>query len=534
MWDREAGMLDGMRFAADPLPDDVETLRRMVQERDAAIAALDGELTCSRFLIEKLKLQIARLKRAAFGRSSERLEAEIAQLELALEELELTEAVQALARPTGTGGNGSEKPARRPLPDHLPREEVVHEAACACPRCGGALRRLGEDVMELLEYVPATFKVIRHVRPKMSCRVCESITQAAMPSLPVLRGRAGPALLAHVLVAKYGHHLPLHRQAAIYAHAGVEIERSTLADWVGQTAALLDPLVTALREEVLASCVLHGDDTPVPVLAPGTGRTKTGRLWVYVRDERLHAGSAPPAAIYFYSPDRRGERPRTHLARFRGHLHADGYAGFNGLYAPDASGAARIVEVACWAHARRKFFDIHAANGSPIAREAVERIGRLYEIEAEIRGRPPGARRDERRARAGPVLDELKAWLELQKSRVPGRGELAGAIRYALARWDALLRYVSEGTLEVDNNAAVRALRGIAVGRRNWTFAGSDAGGERAAAVYSLVETAKLNGLDPEAWLADVIARIADHPARRITELLPWNWARQQACAQAA
>ena len=513
-----------MRLASDPLPDDVERLRRMVQERDAAIAALDGEITSSRLLIEKLKLQIARLKRIGFGASSEKMRRELAQLELALEELEVAEGAVLMARPVGRGGD-HDKPARRPLPEHLAREDVIHAAACACPRCGGTLRRLGEDVTEVLEYVPASFKVVRHRRPKFTCRACENITQAPMPNLPIPRGRAGPALLAHVLVAKYADHLPLYRQSEIFARSGVNIERSTLADWVGQTAALLDPLVTALRQEVMTAGVLHADDTSVPVLAPGTGKTKTGRLWVYVRDERPHDGKAPPAAVYAYSPDRKGERPRSHLGRFQGHLHADGYAGFSGLYEPDATGRARVTEVACWAHARRKFFDLHTANGSPIAREAVERIGDLYAIEAEIRGRPPDLRREERRARAGPVLGELKSWLELQGRRVPRRSELALAIRYTLARWEALTRFVEDGRLELDNNAAERALRGVAVGRKNWMFAGSDAGGARAAAIYSLVGTAKLNGLDPEAYLSDVIARIADHPARRISDLLPWNHA---------
>jgi transposase len=411
----------------------------------------------------------------------------------------------------------------------LPREEQVHEPACTCPNCGGAMRRLGEDATEVLEYVPASFKVIRHVRPKFSCRMCETIVQAPMPSLPIERGRPGPGLLAHVLVAKYADHLPLYRQSGIYAREGVELERSTLADWVGRSAALLDPLVAALRKEVMASDVLHGDDTPVPVLAPGLGKTKTGRLWTYVRDERPHGGSRPPAAAFFYSPDRKGEHPQTHLKGFKGVLHADGYAGFNAIFEK-----ANAIEAACWAHARRKFFDVHAANGSPIAHEALYRIGALYGIEADIRGKPPDERQRCRERQSLPLLAGLKAWLGATVQKLSGKSDLAAAMRYALNRWDALIRYAHDGRIEIDNNAAERSIRGIALGRKNYLFAGSDTGGERAAAIYSLIETAKLNGLDPEAYLRDVLTRIADHKINRVAELLPWNWSASPSQARAA
>jgi transposase len=321
-----------------------------------------------------------------------------------------------------------------------------------------------------------------------------------------------------VLVAKYADHLPLYRQSEIYAREGVDLARSTMADWVGRSATLLEPLVDALASHVMSGSTLHADDTPVPVLAPGAGRTRTGRLWVYVRDERGHGADGPPAVLFRYAPDRKGEQPVGHLRSFAGHVHADGYAGFNKVYGN------RIVEVACLAHVRRKFFDIHAANGSPVAREALDRIAALHAVEDAIRGAPPERRRAERKARAGPVHQGLRAWLEAMLPKLSRKSDLAIAVRYALSRWQALGRYLDDGRLEIDNNAAERALRGVALGRKNWLFAGSDAGGERAAAIYRLIETAKLNGIDPEAWLRDTIARIADHPARRVDELLPWNY----------
>jgi transposase len=396
--------------------------------------------------------------------------------------------------------------------------------ASSATESAGTLRRIGEDICEMLEYVPASFKVIRHVRPKFACACCERIVQAPAPGRPIARGVAGAGLLAHVLVAKYADHLPLYRQAQIYAREGVALERSTLADWVGQAAVLLDPLVQALGRHVLAGVTVYGDDTPVPVLEPGRGKTRTGRLWTYVRDERPWAGGAPPAVLFRYAPDRKGEHPRAHLKRFTGVLHADGYAGFEGLYA-----GGRIREAACWAHVRRKFYDLYAATRSALAAQALERIGALYAIEADIRGRPPQVRREARQARAGPLLGQLKAWMQAQLTRVSAKSALGLALRYALARWEALEAYCEDGHIEIDNNAAERALRAVALGRKNYLFAGSDAGGERAAAIYSLIGTAKLNGLDPEAYLREVLGRIADHPVNRIEELLPWRLAEASA-----
>jgi transposase len=502
------------------LPEDTAALHVLVR-------SLAGAVKSQGLKIAQLEARIAKLKRMQFGRSSEKIAREIEQLELELDEIHEEEGKRAAERPAVVQ-KLIEKPYRKPLPEHLRREEEVHEPSCACPNCGGVMRKLGEDVTEVLEYVPASFKVIRHVRPKLSCRICETIVQAPMPSLPIERGRPGPGLLAHVLVAKYADHLPLYRQSGIYAREGVDLERSTLADWVGRSAALLDPLVAALRRQVMASDVLHGDDTPVPVLAPGLGKTKTGRLWAYVRDGRPHGDERPPAAAYFYSPDRKGEHPQLHLKGFKGILHADGYAGFNAIF-----DVGQVTEAACWAHVRRKFFDEHQA-GSPLAKEALDRIGTLYGIEGGIRGKPPDERQRCREQQSLPLLAGLKAWFETTVPKLSGKSDLAKAMRYTMGRWDALTRYLHDGRIEIDNNAAERSIRGIALGRKNYLFAGSDAGGERAAAIYSLIETAKLNGIDPEAYLRDVLNRIADHPINRVAELLPWNYPANPSQAQAA
>jgi transposase len=508
-----------MAAANHPLPD-LDALHP--NELKALIFSQREQLLSRDTEIEHLKLLIARLRRVQFGRKSEKLEREIEQLELRLDELETTQAEKLLPAQTPAAPlANAAKPARQPLPEHLPRETRKYPPKqTACPDCGGALKPLGEDVSEMLEYVPARFKVIRQVRPKLACGCCERIVQAEAPSRPIERGVAGPGLLAHVLVSKYCDHLPLYRQSEIYAREGVELERSTLADWVGGTSALLAPLVEALRRHVMSATKLHADDTPVPVLAPGNGKTKTGRLWTYVRDDRP-AGDATPAAVWFaYTTDRKGEHPKAHLSNFTGALQADGYAGFEQIYE-----AGRIQEAACWAHVRRKFYDLLAAHKSPVAAEALERIGALYAIEKEIRGRTPEQRREVRNQQARPLLESLQQWLEATLGKLSRQSDTALAVRYALNRWAALLRYVDDGALEIDNNAAERALRVVALGRKNYLFAGSDAGGERAAAIFSLIGTAKLNDIDPEAYLRDVLTRIADHPINRIEDLLPWNLA---------
>ncbi len=500
-------------------PHTVDALLRVVEKRDAEVALL-------KLMVDKLKAQLLRARCAQFGRSSEQwVDAQIALIEgEPLDE-------QAAAKPPAKAAAANDTSIERQLPAHLPRDSVVHRpatththhdatgAACGCTACGGRLRQIGQDISEQLELVPSRFKVIRHVRPKLACVACQSIFQAAAPSRPIARGMAGPALIADVLVSKYCDHTPLHRLSRIYARSGVFIDRSTMTRWVAQSETLLDPLVAALGRYVLAASKVHGDDTPVPVLDPGRGKTKTGRLWTYVRDDRPAGSSEPPAAWYQYSPDRRGEHPQRHLRTYHGILQADAYGGYGKIYA-----GGHVVEASCWSHARRPFWEIHDGLGrvpGSVADQALQRIAQLYAIEAEIRGQPPDVRREQRQARAGPLLDELHAWLSGMLGRVSAKSEMARAIGYTLTRWQSLTRYRDDGSIEIDNNAAECALRGIGLGRKNYMFMGSDAGGERAAAIYSLVETAKLNGLDPQAYLRDVLERIAEHPINRIEELLP-------------
>ena len=384
---------------------------------------------------------------------------------------------------------------------------------------------------ETLELVPRHWKVIQHVREKFSCRACESITQAPAPSHPIARGRAGPKLLAHVLFAKYGLHLPLNRQSDVYAREGIDLDVSTLADWVGAAAATLMPLVETIQAHVFAAERIHADDTTVPVLAKG--KTRTGRLWTYVRDDQPFAGPDPPAAVFFYSRDRSGEHPEQHLASFAGLMQADAYAGFNRLYEANRK-PGPIFEAACWAHGRRKFFDLARINKAPIAIETVKRIDALFAIEREINGLTPQQRVSARHESSRLLVIALERWLREQRGRVSKNSETGKAIDYSLKRWSALTRFLDDGRLCMSNNAAERELRAVAVGRKNWTFAGSDEGGRRAAAIYTLIATAKLNNIDPQAWLADVLARLPDHPAKRIHELLPWNWRPTNIAAEAA
>ena len=536
-----------MPHAAAHLPDDIAALKQLVLTQAAAIERTGAELAAAKaglvtktLEIEKLKVQIARLKRMTFGTSSERVSRELEQLELKLEELETAEAEREAALETEAAAEEpgpedvSAKKQRRKLPEALPRREIVHEPACTCPACGGALRKVGEDVTEILDYIPGRFEVIRHVRPAYSCRTCETMAQKPMPALPIPRGQAGAGLLAHVLISKFCDHIPLYRQAEIYARDGIDLDRATLADWVGKAAWLVQPLAGKIGAHVMAGSAIHADDTPVPVLAPGNGTTKTGRFWVYLRDERPHASPAPAAVLYRYTPDRKGEHCRAHLATFKGHLHADGYSGFAGLYEKKDSLLACVTEVACWAHVRRKFFDVHKSNGSPIAKEALDKIGALFDIERTIAGKPPGLRKAARMAKAQPKLDALAGWFDEQLKLIPGKSDLAKAIRYARSRWVALTCYARDGRLEISNNAAENAIRPLTLGRKNWLFAGSDSGGERAAVFYTLIRTAKLNGLEPEAYLREVLTRIGEHPINAIDALLPWNIAKPATLGVAA
>ena len=499
----------------------VDALLRVIEVRDAEAALL-------KLMIDKLKMQLLRRARAQFGSSSEQLgDAQIALLEGG--PLYEPPAPQTPAKVVAASAPDID----RSLPAHLPREPHVHRPEtttahhdsagqpCGCSACGGRLRQIGADVSEQLEYVPAHFKVIRHVRPKLACVACQTIFQAEAPSRPIARGIAGPGLIAHVLVSKYCDHIPLYRQSRIYGRDGIDIDRSTMAGWVDQGDQLLDPLVAALGRYALAGAKVHADDTPVPVLDPGRGKTKTARLWVYVRDDRPAGSKDAPAVWFQYSPDRKGEHPQDHLETYSGILQADAYGGWGKLY-----DSGRVVEAACWAHARRPWWDLYLSTGraaDSLAGQALRRIAALYAVEAEVRGQPAEMRRQHRQARAGPLLEDLRAWLTSMVGKVSAKSELAKAIGYTLTRWGSLTRYRDDGRIEIDNNAAERALRGVALGRNNYLFMGSDAGGQRAAAIYSLVETAKLNGLDPEAYLREVLGRIAEHPINRIGELLPWN-----------
>lgn len=501
--------------------EEVQRLEAELESHRSELSQQADELRSRSERIEHQKLMIEKLRHMIFGTKSEKIVIQLEQFELELEEMEATQAAaEAAVERISPDKEPKSRPERKPLPDHLPREVRTHAPSRdCCPDCGGQLRQFGEDVSEQIEYVPESFKVIRHVRPKFSCTGCDRVVQQPAPSRPVERGLAGPNLLAHVIVSKFSDHLPLYRQSEIYARQGVEISRSTLAGWVGAASDLLAPLVDAIQKHVLAGGKLHADDTPMPVLAPGSGKTRTGRLWTYVRDDRPAGAEAAPAVWFAYSKDRRGEHPRQHLKTFRGALQADAYAGFHHLYGDN------MYEAACWAHARRKFHEIHVIHASPTTNEALARIGALYAIEDEIRGRPADVRLSIRQARARPLLDELRTWMEKALRGLSPKSETAGAIRYGLSRWRALTRYTENGMLEIDNSAAERALRAVALGRKNFLFVGSDCGGERAAAMYTLIGSAKLNGLDPELYLRTVLATIADHPISHIDELLPWNFA---------
>ena len=527
------------------LPTDIETLQRLLLASQTELAKTQSDLaearareTSKEAVIAQLQLAIAKLRRDLFGPRSERSARLLDQLELELEELEATASEDELtAERAATATQKTvrsprrKSPARKPFPDHLPRERVVLPGPTTCACCGSTrLAKLGEDVTETLEVIPRQWKVLQYVREKFTCRACERISQAPAPFHVLPRGFAGPSLLAMVLFEKFGQHQPLNRQSERYRREGVDLSLSTLADQVGGCVALLRPIYDLIRAHVFAGDRVHGDDTTIPVLA--RGKTITGRAWVYVRDDRPFGGRGPPAAVFHYSRDRGGNHPERHLDGYAGILQADAYAGFNQLYQPTRR-PGPVIEAACWSHARRKFFvlaDVAAKASSklrviaPLALEAVKRIDGIFDIEREINGRPANERLVIRQDRSGPLVRELKEWMSKERARLSRHSDVAKAMDYMLKRWIAFTRFLDDGRICLTNNAAERALRGIALGRKAWLFAGSDRGGDRAALVYTLIQTARLNNIDPQAWLADVLGRINDHSAHRLGELLPWNW----------
>src|SRR4051794_24691995 len=540
-----------MFLVMDDLPQDPDRLLPMLQQmievvtqQNASLASLRAkhdtvlaERDAAQAEIEKLRLLIRQLQRGQFGRRSEKLDPD--QLQLGLEDLEQTIAAAEAAQEAATKSSDPPRPPRSrrrnlgALPAHLPRVEVLVDVEDkSCPCCGESMHVIGEDTSEMLDLVPAQLRVKVVRRPRYGCRACEEAgVQAPAPERPITGGMATEALLAHVLVAKFSDHLPLYRQSQIFARQGIELDRSTLCDWVGRACWWLEPLWRLLRRHVMGSTRIFADDTPLPVLDPGRGRTKTGRLWGYAVDDRPWCGSTPPAVVYLYAEDRRGEHPAAHLSEFQGVLQVDGYSGFKSLLDNRPPGTIRLAF--CWAHCRRRFYEIHQATSSPLAAEALRRIGELYAIEAEIRGRPAGERRAARQERSRPIVDALHAWLTAQLGRVSGRSTLAEAIRYVLRHWTGLVLFLEDGRLELDTNVIERAIRPIALGRKNALFAGSDGGARHWALVASLIGTAKLNGVEPQAWLTDVLERMVSGrtKARELERLLPWVWQAQQLTA---
>jgi len=534
----------------ESLPSDLAAAHAMILAERAARLAAEADRSSAAALIAYLKLQIEKLRRELYGSRSERKVRLLAQIELQLEDLETAATEDELAAEKAVTQMQTVKaferrhPVRKPFPAHLPRERIVVPAPETCPCCGSSrLSKLGEDITETLEVIPRQWKVIQTVRERFSCRACETITQPPAPFHVTPRGFAGPYLLAMILFEKFGQHQPLNRQSERYAREGVDLSVSTLADQVGACTAALQPLHALIEAHVLSAERLHGDDTTVPILA--RGRTVTGHIWTYVRDDRPFGGRAPPAALYYASRDRRHEHPAQHLRGFAGILQADAYSGYNGLYDP-ARPEGVIAPALCWAHARRQFFELAdiAANSrrgkkapsiSPVAREAVRRMDVLFEMERPINGLRAEERRRVRQEQSAPLVADLEAWLRAERSRLSRSASVAKPIDYMLKRWDRFAAFLGDGRICLTNNAAERALRGFALGRKAWLFAGSERGAERAGAMVTLIATAKLNDIDPLAWLSFVLARIADTPQSRVHELLPWEWrARREIMASAA
>lgn len=530
-----------MSYAAQTLPDDPALLKALIAALRAENATISATLRAHDQLIQTLRLRIAKLKKQVFGQSSEKIEREIEQLELALEDLLIASAESETTVPNddqeeaaleAAKDTADRPPRRRPrVSDSTPRERQELDPGSCCPDCGGDLRVVGEDVSEMLDLIAAQLKVVQIARPKKSCRRCERMVQVPAPSRPISGSMAGAGLLAHILVSKFDDHLPLYRQQEIFARMGADIPDSTLVDWCGRAMKVLAPLIERIEADVMASDLLHADDTPIRVLDrsqrdKGLGKgVKKGRIWAYIRDQRPWAGTSPPGAVYAFAPDWKEEHVHRHLAKTRGILQADGYKGYAKLYGPDPDGTPRLREAACWAHLRRDFHDEWGKTNSTIAREALDRIGALYDIEREINGRAADIRLAVRQRHSAPKVAAFFEWSEQQLSLIPGKGDLAKAFRYGLSRRASFSLFLEDGRVAIDNNPAERALRPIGIGRKNWLFAGADTGAETLARAMTIIETAKMNGLDPQAYLADILARIHDHKINRLDDLLPWNWA---------
>ena len=539
-----------MLNVACALPEDTALLKVKIAELQAENEKLTTTLRAHDLVVQALRLQIAKLKKQAFGKSSEKIQREIEQLELALEDLLVTASEQGIGQSeeddapapvSADAGSSDARPRRRPrVSVDTPRERRELDPGSTCPDCGGELRLVGEDLSEIIEMITAKLKVVEVARPKKSCRCCEKIVQAPAPSRPIPGSMAGSSLLAYILVSKFDDQLPLYRQQEILARMGADIPRSTLGDWCGSAMRILLPVIDRIEASVLSSEILHADDTPIRVLAPerrakGIGKgVKQGRIWGYVCDQRPWAGAAPPGVVYRYAPNWSAEHVLAHLGQASGILQADAYKGYSKLYEPGEDGEARFREAACFAHWRRDFHDIWASHKSEIAHEALKRIGKLYDIEREIAGKPADIRHAARQKLSKPELEKLRTWSEKQLTQIPGKGDLAKALRYGLSRWHAFSLFIDDGRVAIDNNAAECALRPICIGKKNWLFAGSEAGAETLARAMTMIETAKMNNLEPQAYLTDLLSRIHDHKINRIDELLPWNWAPLTSLAEAA
>jgi len=517
-----------MNIDIENLPLDSQSTHKMI----IALASKNLLLTAkNESLLEEnqtLQEQLKLLRAKRFGKSSEKLDKQIFELETQIEDNEIESSKDdryAIEGSSKDDNKDRQKPKRKKLPDDLPREDHILNPDPECPSCGGTeFRKIGEDSSELLEYIKSSLKVIRNIRPRCVCTKCDKIVQAYAPSNPISKGKAGPGLLSHVLIQKYCNHLPFYRQSEMFAREGIDISRSTMSGWAGQSAKLLELLVDEIKKYILSSTHIHTDDTPIKVLAPGLGKTKTGRLWTYVKDGRPHGDKSAPAACYYYSPDRKGARPEEHLKNYQGVLHADAYGGYNNLYPNKDNPDSQISEAACWAHTRRKFYEVTIANNNTIiATTVLEQMSDIYKIEANIKGLDPGERLKERQSSSKILVEEFFKTIEEALTKLPQKGSTAKAIRYALNNKEALMRFLQDGKIEIDNNAAERSMRSIALGRKNWMFAGSDNGGNTAAIFYSIIETAKLNNVNPWLYLSKVLTVMQDYNSKKLADLLPWN-----------